>query len=671
MVGGKLIIGNHSSISGGGVLGAVKFTRDIGGTATQIFLGSNQSSSLKMKTKLTPEQIKEINKWIHDNNHILIAHCIYLLNLCSYPPNSKQIKYMFDNILYDLNRIEELGGVGCVLHIGVQKTLSREEAYKNMIDNVIYITQQLPTNFKTKLILETPAGQGTQIATTLDELAELWDAIPLTNKRHLGICIDTAHIFSSGVDIRTSRGVKKYLMDFEKKIGLKYLTCFHINDSKEGLNSRKDRHEGIGSGYIFDSSKGGDLGALYTLTTYAMKHKIPMILETHSGGYYGKNEDKYRQEIELFNRWGAGDKKFKISPQKGGNDISDSDGDDETYIKYGGGCGCCRGGRIISYKTNNKIIEIFQKLYDYYGVIDDKIHMNVYKNAINIIRKLDFEIKTVDDLKGIKGIGKGLKMSIDEIITTNKLKKLDELDINDDYRKQQDLMKVLGIGKKKAEELIKQGIESVDNLKRNPQKVKLNYQQEIGVKYFDNLNMKILRKESEMIRDMVKMATAEIKLNTEIYLVGSYPAGSESSKDVDILLVSKGTKTSIIKNELLKKLVNYLKIKKVITEILWMGDIKFMGLVKVMDYNRHLDMTIIPEKNFPFTYLHMTSGGDFNQIMRRIARRAGYKLNEWYIKKNNATAKPIYVKDEREIFDLIGMEYVPVEKRRNYISKKT
>jgi len=302
----KLRLGAHASISKG-VLEGIKYIESIGGNAVQVFLGSTISSSMKMKRKITNPEAAEIKKYITANNIYLVVHSIYLLNFCSYPSpphkDSKRIIYAIDNLIYDMKMASKIGAEGCVLHIGYQKILNRDEAYRNMVENVKYVVDHTPSNVK--VILETPAGQGTQIAKSIEEFAELYNMFPTTYKKRVSICIDTAHIFTSGNDIRTSKGIRSYLRKFNKLIGFKHLSLFHINDSKVPFQSNKDRHQGIGQGYIYKPSMGGDIAALKTLFKWANRRGIPMVLETHGSGFYNAPKDKgqYQKEIELMMGW--------------------------------------------------------------------------------------------------------------------------------------------------------------------------------------------------------------------------------------------------------------------------------------------------------------------------------------------------------------------------------
>ena len=164
----------------------------------------------------------------------------------------------------------------------------------------------------TKVILETGAGnkKGSQIATTLEEFAELWNLIPKTYHKRLGICVDTAHIFTAGYDIRSINGVKSFFKLFDKLLGMKNLVCLHINDSKAEYNSKVDRHFGINEGYIFNKEKGGSMDAIYEIYKIATEHQIPMALETHKAGFADTEEDagQYGQEVQLFRKWDEGKK---------------------------------------------------------------------------------------------------------------------------------------------------------------------------------------------------------------------------------------------------------------------------------------------------------------------------------------------------------------------------
>jgi apurinic endonuclease APN1 len=313
-----LQVGCHASIANG-ILEGIKYVESIGGNALQIFMGSKLQSSLKYKHKFKDQnEIDEIRQYISKNNICLVIHSIYTINLCKFAYTSGRIKYAQDNILYDLKYGNMIGAKCVILHLGSKnKELTYEEALNNIVGNIKYIISKMPKGIM--LSLETAAGSGSQLGWNLEELSNIWQKCMSSfrtgsHKSSLGICIDTAHIFVSGYDISTVEGIKDYLNKFDDLIGLKYITNFHINDSRYTLNSKHDEHRGIGHGLIYNTDKGKK--ALKYIKQLCIKRKIPMILETHSAGSAGsaavnnkdkekereKDEGSYQYEIDLIKK---------------------------------------------------------------------------------------------------------------------------------------------------------------------------------------------------------------------------------------------------------------------------------------------------------------------------------------------------------------------------------
>jgi len=317
----NLYIGCHASIADG-VLEAIKYVESINGNALQIFMGSKLQSSLKYKHKFKDQnEIDEIKKYITTNKICLVIHSIYTINLCKCPSNSGRIKYAHDNILYDLKYGQMIGAKCVILHMGSSTILNRETAIANYIDNINYIVSKMPKGII--LSLETSAGSGSQIGWDLEELAQIWNKIKhnnknLSSKSCVGICIDTAHIFVSGYDITTVKGISDYLKRFDSLIGIKNITNFHINDSKYKLGSKVDEHKGIGQGLLYNdvnntntntntNTNNNSKKALKYIKTFCIKRKIPMILETHSAGSATsegshKGQHGYEYEIDLIHK---------------------------------------------------------------------------------------------------------------------------------------------------------------------------------------------------------------------------------------------------------------------------------------------------------------------------------------------------------------------------------
>ena len=134
------------------------------------------------------------------------------------------------------------------------------------------------------ILLETMAGKGSEVGSKLEEIKRIIDLV--NDKEHIGVCLDTCHLSDAGYDLSD---FNKFLDDFDKIIGIERIHCVHVNDSKNELDSHKDRHENIGFGNIgFDTL----LGVIYN----ERLENIPKILETP---YVDKEFAAYKYEIEM------------------------------------------------------------------------------------------------------------------------------------------------------------------------------------------------------------------------------------------------------------------------------------------------------------------------------------------------------------------------------------
>ena len=703
----KTIIGGHASISKG-ILNAIKYTQSIGGNTLQIFLGSNQSTSLKMKTKISDTEIERVREYLKEHNMILVIHTVYLLNFCNHPPSSSQIKYALDNLIFDIELTGRLGGIGCVLHIGYQKDLPEDEAYTNMVENVKYAidatggnesknknTSKNKLSKNVKIILETPAGKGSQIGTQLEEFARIWNMFPKSyiNSGRLGICVDTAHIFSSGRDISTIKGTQDYLEDFDRMIGRKHLTVFHINDSKALCNSRKDLHEGLGDGYIYGKGN-GTLKALKALWKYAHKYEIPMILETHGGGGPNSPKDngKYAQEIGLFRKWEQGlspEKSFKLKHTLKKSDKSKSKPIKEKKSKTTSKTDKPQRQSPTNYKkykNNQRIVKIFTELSDIYNAGLNNIKKNAYQKAVYQLKRYPSQITSGSQLLKVEGIGKKMAEKIDEILETNKLQQLEDFRKGATETNKLELETVLGFGNKKALMLKETyNIETISQLKKalkdDDKLMKLTKQQEIGLMLHSDLKKKVTKKEAikitQQINNVINKNTGELlkqsKITTKttltIELAGSLSPENiiAESKDIDILITVSNSKIkskdNIEASPLLPNIVSLLEDKGIITHPISVGGSKFLGVCRLNTDtpHRHLDIRLVNTDSHIFAKLYYISGRNFNRMMRGIAKKKGYKLNEWGLYKND---KSISVKNEKDIFKLLEMDYVPPQDRR-------
>ncbi|MBD3273570.1 deoxyribonuclease IV [Candidatus Dependentiae bacterium] len=277
----NILLGAHVSISKG-FDKAIEEGEKIGCTAIQIFTKSNRSWFAK---KISDEEIENFKESLKNSQiKSVVAHASYLINLGS---SKKEIeKKSIKSLETELERCEKLGIPILVLHPGAHLNQGEEKCIKQIAKNLDSILKKYS---KTKIALETTAGQGTNVGYKFEQIKKIRSLCKQKNK--IGACIDTCHIFSAGYNISTPESYKKTIKNFIKIIGLRNLKAIHLNDSKTDFGSRKDRHANIGKGKI-------------PKKTFELimndKHfsKIPKILETPIKSEYPKEIKLLRKMVK-------------------------------------------------------------------------------------------------------------------------------------------------------------------------------------------------------------------------------------------------------------------------------------------------------------------------------------------------------------------------------------
>jgi len=284
-------------------------------------------------------------------------------------------------------------------------------------------------------------------------------------------------------------------------------------------------------------------------------------------------------------------------------------------------------------------------------------------NVLKILEKFTEKIISSDQLKNIKGIGSHSLKRIDEILKTGKLSEINPEIENKKYLEYvEKLEDIYGIGRKTALELFKKHniktIEELKNIKNLPENVKK------GLKYYDKIKFKIPRSEMDEIENFLVTTLYEIDINLFGVVCGSYRRLLPTSNDIDFFIVHPKIKTKKdMKNKkYLKTFIEKLRIKNFIIDSFTSDDVitKFMGICKWNNTLRRIDIRYIPYESYYFALLYFTGNGEFNRKMRQLAIIQDYLLNEYGIYKNK---KMIHVKSEKEIFDILKMEYISPDKR--------
>ena len=256
-----LEIGCHLPISKG-FYEMGKQAVSIKASTIQFFTRNPRGGSAKPIEETDVDKFKKLAQ--ENGINKLLAHAPYTLNACS---AKEEVREFAKNTMEDdLKRMEYFPGSLYNFHPGSHVGQGTEIGIKYIIDMLNEILKPEQT---TTVLLETMAGKGTEIGRSFEELKQIIDGVKL--KEHIGVCLDTCHIFDGGYDIVNN--LDGVIEEFDKIIGLEKLYAIHLNDSKNPLGSHKDRHEKIGEGNI-------GLEAITRIINHPKLKHLPFFLET-------------------------------------------------------------------------------------------------------------------------------------------------------------------------------------------------------------------------------------------------------------------------------------------------------------------------------------------------------------------------------------------------------
>jgi deoxyribonuclease IV len=282
-----LKIGSHVGMSGKDMLlGSAKEAFSYGANVFMIYTGAPQNTRRKKMEELNIEASHAFMK--EHGIREIIVHAPYIINLGNV---TKKDTFAIDFLAEEIERTQAIGSRYLVLHPGSHVGAGSDTGINQVIKG---INKVLERSTNVYIALETMAGKGSEIGRSFEELAKIYDGVVYNDK--LRICFDTCHTFDSGYDIKNDfDGV---MVEFDKKIGKDQIAVFHINDSKNILGSKKDRHENIGFGQI-------GFNALNYIVHHTDFKNIPKILETPYvpvPGNSNKSLAPYKYEIDMFRK---------------------------------------------------------------------------------------------------------------------------------------------------------------------------------------------------------------------------------------------------------------------------------------------------------------------------------------------------------------------------------
>jgi len=261
----------------GGYFKAVLAAEKAGCDCVQVFTKNNNQWRAK------PIESEDVEKFRNALESAGIKHTIshdsYLINLAS--PDDELWKKSVDAFVIELQRAELLGIPYVVAHPGAFTSSSEEAGLKRIalgLDEAHRQTKGCPA----KCLLETTAGQGSNLGWKFEHLAEIMATVK--NPDRVGVCFDTCHVFAAGYAMDTEKNYKATMRSLNQTVGVKQVKAFHLNDSLKPFGSRKDRHAGIGLGEM-------GLEPFRFLLRDRRFRKIPMYLETPKEGEQGQDMD--------------------------------------------------------------------------------------------------------------------------------------------------------------------------------------------------------------------------------------------------------------------------------------------------------------------------------------------------------------------------------------------
>ena len=226
--------------------------RACGGNALQIFVSNPRSAAL-VNIDNYLKIANDIKGYLRQYDFKLVIHSPYTINVAKEFKNGKKIIdikdcYWVQLLLHELHISHLLGSAGVVLHVGKHTSLTYEEGLQNMKKVIHYIVKEMSkSNLDTKLIIETPAGQGTELLKDLQYFIDFFNGFSKEEKRYLGICLDTAHVWSAGYELQEA-----FKIMFSKNA--KDISVIHYNNSEREKSAMVDKHATIFEGQIPEKS---------------------------------------------------------------------------------------------------------------------------------------------------------------------------------------------------------------------------------------------------------------------------------------------------------------------------------------------------------------------------------------------------------------------------------
>jgi deoxyribonuclease-4 len=266
-----MLFGAHVS-SSGGIHTAIDRAQALKANAIQVF---TQSPRMWRPTAHSDEAVARFRQRRAEAGvESVVCHATYLINLGA--TDDTIYHRSVQTLSTTVEVASRIGAEGVVFHVGSHLGRGLDAAMHQIVPGLQVVIGDRPAE-GSWILLENSAGHQGTIGVTIDELARIIDELGRPDR--VGICLDTCHLFASGIDITTPEGMDELLADVDHRIGLDRLRCLHVNDSKMPFGSNRDRHENLGQGEIGE-------GLSVMLGHPALQH-LPMVMETPGADGHG------------------------------------------------------------------------------------------------------------------------------------------------------------------------------------------------------------------------------------------------------------------------------------------------------------------------------------------------------------------------------------------------
>ena len=315
----------------------------------------------------------------------------------------------------------------------------------------------------------------------------------------------------------------------------------------------------------------------------------------------------------------------------------------------------------VSAPYNDAFIDLLGKLEKIMSRKGEPMRARAYQKAQQSLMLYDKPINSVAELAPLKGIGKTMLSKFQEYIDTGKISAIEK-------EKNNPLIlftNIYGVGPKKADDLVKKGITTIEELRKNTGE--LNDKQKLGLQYYEDIEKRIPRAEIDDYKKVFSKIMREINYpGASMDIVGSYRRGVKDSGDIDVIMTDKGDS-----KELLGTFVDRLADKGILLHKLTDGKTKVLGIARLPGKTvaRRVDFLYTPQSEYAFAVLYFTGSKIFNTVMRQRALDMGYTLNEHGIYRMVSGKKGAKVgdefPDEKSIFDFLDMKYKEPRERKD------